>query len=558
MLQIVIFFIRLAALVFALWGLEDWINKRINLFEIALPVTFAGIGSCMFIAGILNILVETALIITGFGFWCGFSAIQSKRKIRVGLSFYIWMAVFAACLIGLYGYRVVEYDDFSHWSLTLRQMIATNRFPNFLDQHIAFTSYQIGNLSFLYYIVLISGIQAEWFWFLGQAVLTYTMLLPVFAFFKKPFACVAVNFVLLFPFYLNAGVCTLLVDTLLPFVMLAGLAVCIYYRENLLPRFWMVTVFAVFLVSLKTTGVLYAAILMAYALYCIRPWSSKLLAAAVSPFAVYYLWLRHVKLVFANGLYSRHAVSLSWFASVLHGKSVMDIVRLTSRIALRFFSPSNLFILLIVFWLVAEHFAKKKGRVKTKLDWEIDILIAGSTLIYEIGLWAMYVFSMPQVNAENLSSYERYYTTQMFVVVGLALIRFRYLLDGNPFSKIERAMLKPVIACSVCLLFILHLGVIVFLVKPLIYQIYPEEIRSSVEHLIGDEHIPSGKRYLLISDIEDEGYRYYMLIYLLKPMKLTQTSLEEFAAMEAPEKNFDYLLFLYEDGTNSAVQLNMH
>lgn len=557
MLQMVIFSIRLAALVFALWGLEDWVNKRINLFEFSLPVTFAGIGSCMFIAGILNILVETALLITGFGFWCGFSAVRNKRKIRAGLSFHIWMAVFTAFLIGLYGYRVNVYDDFSHWSLTLSQMIETNRFPSFLDQNIGFTSYQIGNLSFLYYIVLISGIQAEWFWFFGHAVLIYTMLLPVFAFFKKPFACIAVNFILLLPVYLNGGIGTLVVDTLLPFVMLAGLAVCIYYRENLLPRFWMVTVFAVFLVSVKTTGVLYAAILMAYALYCIRPWSSKLLTAAVCPFAVYYLWLRHVKLVFANGLNSRHAVSLSWFASVLHGKSLMDIVKLTAKMALRFFSPSNLFILLVVFWLVTEHFAKKKGRVKTKLDWEIDILIAGSTVIYEIGLWAMYVFSMPQVDAAILSSYERYYMTQMLVVIGLALIRFRYLLDGNPFSKIERGMSKPVIAGSVCLLFILHLGTIVFLIKPSINQMFPAQIRISAEQLIEDELIPPGKRYLLISDIVDYGYRYNMMIYLLNPMKLKQVSLDEFAAMEAPEQEFDYLLFLYEDGTSSAAQLNM-
>lgn len=556
MVHTVFCLLRLAVLFVSLGGLIAWVNKRIGVIEFAMPVTFAGIGVCMFLAGILNILVEASVLILGAGIIAGADAIREHRRIRLSRSVVFWLAVSAALVLILYGHRVIIYDEFSHWALSLKYMLAGNRFPSYMDKNIGFTSYQIGNLAFIYFIVLISGIQEEWFWYVCQGILTLTMLLPLFVFFKRNSTFVAVGLTANIMLYVNGGVGALVVDTLLPFVMLDGLLLCIYFRDDLLSKFWAVAVFAVYLTAIKTTGVLYAAILMGYALYCIpRPWSKKLVFTAISPFAEYYLWARHVKLVFPNGMNSRHAVSVAWFSAVLHGKSIMSIVKVTAKIVLRFFSPTNPFVLLVVFWLAAEYYAKKHEIKKERIDREIEAVILGSTILYEIGLWGMYVFSMPQVDAAILSSYERYYMTQMFVVFGLALVRFRNLLEKLPRFIKKTCGQKTVLTSIICVFFLFNMVLCKVVVLNEIEKMFPQRVRTETETLIQQNQVQSEQRYLLVSDIEDYGYRYYLLIYLLDPLKLEQATQEEYHQMDEPKQQYDYVIFISQNGGNTVQQL---
>lgn len=552
MISVLLKLIRLAVLLFALWGITLQVNKRVQQIYFAIPVVFAGIGSCMFAAGILNILVETAVIIIGLGLWCGIVTIREHPKLsfRYGIAFLLVFS--ASALLLLYRHRVNVYDDFSHWALVLKYLIANNRFPSFRDNNVYFTSYQIGNLSFIYFTTLITGIHSEWSWFFFQAVLTAAMVLPVFAFCKNTASCLVAGIIVSPLLYLNGGFGILTVDTLLSVLAAAGLLACIYYRDRMSSCFGIVIVFAVYLVTIKTTGILYAAILVGYMLYCVpRPWNPRLLAAAI-PFGLNYLWIRHVELVFWAGMHSRHSVSIAWFASVLSGKTRHDLLDVTWKIAQRFFSLSNPFILLILFWLIAEYCAKKKGITKSKTDREIEVLIFGSTLLYELGLWAMYLFSMPQAGASELSSYERYYMTHIFLIICLAFVRYSDWLNriAHPDSIHSKQVLFT--AVSVCSLLVLNLVLGITALK-VFDNMFPATIRAKAEHTISENHLPRGARTLLVSDIADYGYRYCIYMYLLDPKTLAAVDPQEYQVMEGATEQYDYILFLNEDDKDTVV-----
>ena len=59
-----------------------------------------------------------------------------------------FIAVFGAISASLIETRFVHYDNFSHWAVVVKYMLATNRIPDAASAIIDFKSYPLGSSSF--------------------------------------------------------------------------------------------------------------------------------------------------------------------------------------------------------------------------------------------------------------------------------------------------------------------------------------------------------------------------------------------------------------------------
>ena len=84
----------------------------------------------------------------------------------------------------LRGSHFTTYDNFSHWAVVVKNMLLTDRMPNFEDSLISFQAYPLGSSLFLYYIGKLFGtVDACLIW--GQMFLSLSAIFSVTAFLNK-------------------------------------------------------------------------------------------------------------------------------------------------------------------------------------------------------------------------------------------------------------------------------------------------------------------------------------------------------------------------------------
>ena len=182
-MSFVVKIIRLLILVISFYGYIQTVQKKVKL-EFSIGIIFSAIGSTMFLAGILNIMKEAAILICLFGIVLAIQSVYKREKIQsiicTGTIFFLVTCVFFAFL--LYGNKFLDYDNFSHWALVEKTLLSKNRFPNFMDSNIMFQSYPPGSASYIYYISKITGIHSEWMQMYAQTTLMSGSLINLFAF----------------------------------------------------------------------------------------------------------------------------------------------------------------------------------------------------------------------------------------------------------------------------------------------------------------------------------------------------------------------------------------
>ena len=124
--------VRLLLLVFSFYGFMQTARRRLDV-NLSLAFIFASIGSLMFAAGILNLLPETAAFICLLGCALGVCSIRRRDSVLALVSpgtlfFAVGSVVMAALLLRT---KFTSYDNFSHWAIVVKRMLATDRFPNF-------------------------------------------------------------------------------------------------------------------------------------------------------------------------------------------------------------------------------------------------------------------------------------------------------------------------------------------------------------------------------------------------------------------------------------------
>jgi len=422
-------------LALSLWGYVQLLSCKIKP-EFAIGVVFSAIGSIMFFAGIADIMPLAANAIIACGIVCLaiclIKRISIKNIITPGTVFFALLCLFFVYI--LHGQIFIEQDNFTHWAVVSRVLIREDRFPLPTDSNIWFPSYPLGSSSFIYFICSALKGDSEWLQMLAQAMLMCGTTCSLFAFAKDLKGYILSAATVLFSLCCNIEFTELLVDTLLPAVAVGAVAFCIYYKDELSDKLFYTIPYLIFLMSIKNSGVFFVAVVICYCLVFTQktPRSiAKLAVCIAAPVFTLLLWQNRVKLLFENGLTTKHSMTFENFSQVFGDKTAEDVNTIVSAFGSEMFSLSNRFIFIILLLsvlLVANHLVLK---TPDRYLNHICILSIITYIGYQLGNLGMYLFTMPTVEAVGLACYDRYHKS---VLLFIAAIVCAGVLRSNLFN----------------------------------------------------------------------------------------------------------------------------
>ena len=509
--------IRLILLCASMYGYIGFFGEKIAP-ELSIGFTFAGIGSVMFAAGLLNLLPEAALIVFVLGLAClarKLAKREWKPRFTPGGAFFL--AVCAVLAVRLYGEKLVYIDNFTHWETAVLHLLTKDRFPNFMDPYIRFQSYPLGTASLIYYFAKVSGIRAEWFQMLAHWACAAAMLSGLFCLAKDVPARIACCVAALLLLCADNEFTQLLVDSTLGYVALCAAAFSVYYGRALRQKGYYVIPWLTYLVAVKNNG----ALLALYVVALVLLWGGwrKGLAALAATLGTLFLWNRHVSYVFEQGMMAQHAMSIEHFRQMLAVKKPGAVENILHKMTAQVFSLNNAYLpvlLLSAALLVVALVRAKEDRAVRGL------LIYGAVcyLIYQAGMLGMYVFTMQEKEALRLASYDRYHGTIWIFASGIMLIAAMRLAGDLRAHRGGRAWAGA--CCAACAVAIAVSG----MPHVSYYTRYMDEdarstlaIRERVDDMVAQYGIVAGKRYYVLVDEDftsaETAYLYNMVNCLM-------------------------------------------
>lgn len=426
---------KLALLVLSMLGYFFWISKRHRIPIELTPALFcAGVNGAMFVAGLLNLLQEAAYVVFIAGYiLLGWMLV--KEKFRPTARECAFLLVFLLCIgyFGIFfrGQELIDYDDFSHWALAARSLLYADAMPAD-GALVTFQAYPLGSSLLIYYISNIVGsTDACLLW--SQSVLLVSLLVSLLALLNRRNAegVIAIAAFALYSLVMNIPVHALLVDSLMPLIALAGVAVMLSMRER--PRLVMISLglLGAFVTNVKNSGMFFAASMLIIYLW-FDPHAVKkhfrwfACGSVLPPFMTWLLWNRHVDMAFTTGFWSKHAMSLEIYEAMAAKKTPDMCRQIAHDVFASFFSFDDVTIRLLLLGTAALVIAGALhafGTEKRQLGRAIQMsaLLWTISFVYEIGIIAMYIFSMPIDEALGLASYPRYERSNALFVFGVAL-----------------------------------------------------------------------------------------------------------------------------------------
>lgn len=559
--------IRAAALGLCILGWCLWLSKKGVPMAFAPTVILTGIGSAMFLAGILNVLPYMLAVLFAAGLWF----FLREKGWQLGKEKGQWMplAVFAAlCLLFLW--RVWEeypviYDAFSHWLTVVKNTMKTHSFPNFQSIFIDFQGYPTGTAGFAYFVCTILGVYRDDIVLFTQAMQVAACLTVFLAFLDSKrhplslavIACAWVYGLIACPID-TISLCEPLPDTLISLLSIASLALVVYFRKEPGKAAWISLPIQIFLAAVKNSGLfmlVFNTALLIYYCLCqdgekkqLRRDAGK--AAAIHagiPFLVFFLWNQHVDYVFQHGSISKHTVSMENYRGTLGAKSFGEIFEILELYLKRFFSPSDSWLLLLLCMILfgSIYLSKKRsGKQGTDALYAFGGIIA-CYVVYMMGLALMYLASMDYNEAIGLGSYERYEKTVIIYLVGAIAI---YLLEWFRDADVPGIRLQTAAAAAMALILLTQAGRLPMLVVK--DNLYEGSQRQMLETVKQEHAIPDGARCLLYGPqvIDDWGYHHYLGRYIFWSESEAYIPQDEnLPDFETIQEEFDYLIIMGSD-----------
>lgn len=548
--------IRLLVLCASTYGYMRFFSRRIAP-ELSIGFTFTSIGSAMFLAGLLNVLPEATLLICLGGLACLIWTLAkegAKPSLSLGGAFFLFML--AVLLARLWGCRFIHLDNYTHWALAVNHMLTKNRFPNFTDSYVRFQSYPLGAGALIYYFAKVSGVRAEWFQMLVHWACAAAMFSGLFALAKNTPARVMCFVGSLLLLIVDNNFDQLLVDSTLGFVALGATAFCAHYQRDLKRKGFYVIPWLTFLITVKNSGALFAL----YVVFLVFLWGGwrKGLAALAAPLATLLLWNRHVAYVFESGMMAQHSMSIENFKRTLMNKRAGSVETIIKKMAQEVFSLSNMYLpvllVSIAAFILAMVLLKKERPVRTLLAFGVVCY-----LLYQVGMTAMYVFTMSEKEAIRLASYPRYHGTILIYATGVLVMAVALLSDRLGAVK-GRAWVNA--ACAVCLLAIVVSG----MPKYSQYLRTNDEeavtragYRDRLDALTGEYGMEAQKSYYMLigKENKDSGFLYNMVNSMLLADDVQVRNVNQIFGGEEIER-CDYIVAFDDDADIRAYLLEKY
>lgn len=550
-------------------GLSEFCFVKLKVKSEFIPITvFSTIGLTIFSAGILNIIFEVFMFMVLFSLsYLLYSFCKKEFTLKFLTSGIIYFLIFSTYLaFFLRGVRFFAYDDFSHWGLIARDILATNQFPNF-ESSIMFQAYPTGSASFIYFVSKIIG-DTEGVMLYAQSLLTLSCIIPLFAFIKKQRV---ISYIIIFIssiFFLtsNVGFMALSVDTLLAMLSLGCSAIIVYgYREKKYRWVYLqILPILSFLIVIKNSGIIFVIINVFLLVFCSLRYEfnkknaiEKALVTIGVPYIFSFLWKRHVQQVFSQGLETKHAMSIENYQNIFHEKSITDIKVITTNLIKRSVDLNQTEIKIFVLCLVSfvlmallneVNFLNYVDEKKISINLFLSSVIL--YIIYQCGLLSTYIFSMPLGEALSLASYERYNMTFVMYIFGIYLIQILSILNYDKliFTKNFYKV-------------IFLLGLLLIVTLPMYWKysasisLFEKTDRSNKDRLVletayNKNSLETNGSYIIYisndNEINKYSYFYYVAVYELRSRNIKIITKNEIDEVHF-DQGIEYIFILRDD-----------
>lgn len=428
-----------------------------------------------------------------------------------------------------------HYDNYSHRATIVKFLYTEGRLPDVQDTLIAYTSYPMGSSLLVYFATYLAG-YTDSVLMIGQFALILSCVYAMFSVVRdvSRILILAMLFNIIAAFnHFNKAIRmnNLLVDFLLPILALAGIAGIYKMRHNLkgMSIYTLLVVSALTLV--KSSAIFFTTIILDYYLYeSIRhllgekgKFKSSLLVlmTSVLSFMPIWLWNIHVK---ANFPVTKHEVSVTSYQEIFQAKDGTIVHQITDLFIDTITSLSTVStqgILLVQVMMIGAYIIIRWGiGRKNPILWQLA-LINIITIIYYIGIYAMFLFSMPTEEALYLAGFDRYASSMVIMALGLAgmfLARqidyafYEQRIDYRNFKSYKSIKTKKLYQYTA--IFLLFSSVLLVMSESggLLYNEvnYQTSAAGEITSITGNQMILNDDRYLIVTPNKEEVDNYFV------------------------------------------------
>ncbi|GAA0319013.1 hypothetical protein GCM10008931_08110 [Oceanobacillus oncorhynchi subsp. oncorhynchi] len=455
-MTLVLTVIRISFLIFSLYGYAVFFEKKLHFHD-----KVSWVAACTWIIIVLYIMAYFGwLYYSGIGLFiigC-ISAIyylyQKRREGNLGIpklnTLTLWLTFyFLMFSLTLLHTSLEHYDNFSHWALIVKFLYTEGSLPTANDAIIGFTSYPMGSSLFVYYATLIGGFDDS-IMLIGQFLLLFSCIYALFAVVRdeRRVLIITMMFCTIAIFnYFNIAIRmnNLLVDFILPMLTLAGISGIYRMQRNLSQISIFLFLIAASLSLVKSSAMFFVVILIIYYLSrVIMMWrfrKSKLLLLGITLITIIcsllpsIIWNAHVKNTFPE---SKHEVSVSAYQQIFDNKDFSIIKQITDLFISTITDISTistqgiLLVNLVMFTIfIIIRFGMKRKNSLFRYLLIINIVI----IIYYIGIYLMFLFSMPTEEALYLAGFNRYASSIVILALGACMMVLAREIDYSFFEQ---------------------------------------------------------------------------------------------------------------------------
>ena len=489
-----------------------------------------------FVGGILNVLPFITLCLFSFGLF-----LFAKYIIREGghcfkdyfhdnPSAYI-VAFFTIYAFFLFRDSVLTgYDDFSHWGTVAKCIIVNDRLPRFSDSVITFQSYPPGTGLLIYYFSKIVSAGESSFLF-SQFLAKVAFISSLYCFEDKSSnyslwcsRSVITLMSVIFIIY-NVPSFSLSVDNILGCCGVYCFSSVYVNRDHYKKALFFLVISSTACILIKNSGVFFWLTGLSFLFVYVFQKDAKQqvlwnMIAVFIPVFMLYLWQRHVEYAFLNGLNSKHTMTFSHGLALIKNKSKEELINEVRFIITLIVNPKrNRAIILLLGDLII---VLRSYRSKKKIIFDY-IYICVVFLVYQLGIIAMYLFSMPhsEIIYQKGADYNRYNGTLVVYIAALSLI----LIINSRTSIHKHSKIKPKDSDSLIAIMLIVLALFPRIhfqdldpaTKTSIYYADKINIKTTIQNHLYNIYPDDNSPILVRVDEKsnEAGYVYYMMRYLL-------------------------------------------
>ncbi len=542
----ILIFAKSALLIISMTGYFLFFTQRFHIrMEFAPALLCAWTSNVLFAGGLLNILPHAAAavfaggcVLLGLSFQYKYRFTRRDRLLYGG--FLLVLLYFSAILRNAH---FTSYDNFSHWAAVVKDMLLADRMPNFEDFIIRFQSYPLGSSLFIYYICKIAGHRDACFlWAQLFMLLSFLFCLAVFVRRRNWYVFFLPVLFSIWALTADNNIYELRVDTLLPLAGTAAYAVIYYYRREPKKAVCCSAGLFALLINIKNSGLFFyaagVACLAVYAWDYIRQHRRLFVSAClIFPFAVLFLWKRHVALVFSHGMETKHAMSLAHYGQELMKKKPEHMLQIAGKMLRRFtsFEKPEVYMLLVVMLLAVLLLAA--GQPLRRV---CSLVAAGCVClaVYIVFMYAMYIVSMPLEESLRLASYDRYVLSVLIYIYGNAIIYVTESMCAVEKHAVRLFGISVLFAACPVWLCCQQLPA---LVQP---PDFKASKRYALQKMIKRDGIEEGSSCFLYCHKSDDDKRYlfYLTRYEVWTPDILASGRSEFAEKKKDISDYDYLI----------------